>query len=508
MRRLPLLLLTLFLASGCLQEAPPGDGQTITSDEQIGTSDELEITGDEQIITDDNETITYAIRQSCEPSPDPSSPPVVSAGAPLGAGSAGMADAVPRRPLGDETNTLVTSQPEHIASSRYGMEASQRAVAAWRLEKQHLLETMDIDPDEKTLLILLLRHSNLTTTRAAVGAVLEGSSIETATSICTGTLISCNLVLTARHCVGHVEPRANKYWVYFQHSGIFEVDEDGIDIFCNSLDCSSEEYPEPYNDLALLKLKNHIRDLTPVALGDNCDWDSGEPADIVGFGVSSLSLGDYNLKRHASITLADCVGDLNDERFICYKLGTELPGACNHDSGGPLLAVGDSGEARLVGVLIKTSSMCTTDQARYNNTTSTVFAPWITEAISNSQDECAAVDGPFDEIQSVPQGRLDAVNVVDIYDFDVGENAGVLKVGLNYPPGSSLPQMGNRFNLDVYKLSDSGVEDDSVEVPCLNKGGHVSICSKESPPSGHWRAAVSREKGNDYYQLVATTHAN
>jgi hypothetical protein len=364
----------------------------------------------------------------------------------------------------------------------------------------------------------MMRNSNMTTMRPAIGAVFEGNTLATASSICTATLVSCNLVITARHCVSNRDSEGVDYWIHFQHAGMFMVDKAGIEVYCDRPGCTSQT--DQYNDIALLPLSQQVRDMHPIALVDNCDWAAGDSAEgknrveAVGFGVSSLSLEDYNLKRRARITLARCSIEPTDERFICYQLGQDQPGACNNDSGGPLLSVDDNGDAMLIGVLTKTSPMCTSDQARYNNLTNTDFGPWVAERIQRSQNACTFVSSPFDELVTKPEQKLpfQAPNGEELeykeYRFDVTGNNDLLLVSLNYPPGSSQSGSGNRFELQLTKDSIDNIDavDTSVVPDCFNKGDLVSICRMDSPPSGFWRAKVTSVEGEDYYQLVATKH--
>src|SRR5262245_55957689 len=54
------------------------------------------------------------------------------------------------------------------------------------------------------------------------GALLDGGNFDTATLLCSGTLIGCQTFLTAGHCVdGFLDP--GTYSVFLQHAGLFHV---------------------------------------------------------------------------------------------------------------------------------------------------------------------------------------------------------------------------------------------------------------------------------------------
>src|SRR5439155_6360219 len=55
-----------------------------------------------------------------------------------------------------------------------------------------------------------------------VGALLDSSNFDSASMICSGTLIGCQTFLTAGHCVeGNLDPL--HYSVFLQHAGFFAV---------------------------------------------------------------------------------------------------------------------------------------------------------------------------------------------------------------------------------------------------------------------------------------------
>jgi V8-like Glu-specific endopeptidase len=56
----------------------------------------------------------------------------------------------------------------------------------------------------------------------AVGALIHRQPAENATEVCTGTLVGCNKLLTAAHCVSK-DLNVTNYSVFFQTEGIFKV---------------------------------------------------------------------------------------------------------------------------------------------------------------------------------------------------------------------------------------------------------------------------------------------
>ena len=198
-------------------------------------------------------------------------------------------------------------------------------------------------------------------------------------TICTGTLISSNAVLTAAHCfcdsagartaakcssatyhrgLETLKPTDTKYFeVFFQDKGPFDVKEIVV----------NPEYNWPKKDLAILRLSTPVSNIMPAPLNDVGPVALGSYPTIVGFGVHSALNGpttqqasaqpissSAGLKLWATIKTAECMGALASEEVICWNYQPRaadaiLGSTCHGDSGGPLFAEFNN-EWRLAGV--------------------------------------------------------------------------------------------------------------------------------------------------------------
>ncbi len=166
-------------------------------------------------------------------------------------------------------------------------------------------------------------------------------------SLCTGTLISDYVVLTAKHCV--YEDRGGPTWEPVPRSSLLvllghdvtrsEGVEDSVGVW--EVRSTPGNYTdadlESGNDIALILLPRRLAGApTPRAYATSSP-SVGDPAVIVGFGINDTRTNESGLKVRGDTTIASVGSRLIETRGGSWT--------CQGDSGGPLL-VGN----RVVGV--------------------------------------------------------------------------------------------------------------------------------------------------------------
>ena len=192
----------------------------------------------------------------------------------------------------------------------------------------------------------------------SVGALLSRVGAEEV-FMCTATLISPQVVLTAAHCL--IGDNVGKpVAVFFQHAGRYAVVQE------TPRTPGYSGLPYRLNDIAVLKLAEPVRTIRPAALSAS-GLPAGSIGTIVGYGLRDAldSSGRYagiaglqpeGLKLAASVETKDCrdVPKLEyPEGRICWEYkgsGTYAASTCKGDSGGPLFVEPSPGAWFLAGV--------------------------------------------------------------------------------------------------------------------------------------------------------------
>ena len=166
----------------------------------------------------------------------------------------------------------------------------------------------------------------------AVVALLLEDAAGNVNSLCTGTLISKRVILTAAHCVDE-ESGAKRWEVYF---GTTINEEDPG--FIGTRDATVAAYHPSWDtsdlgngyDIGLIQMKTEApssvspRPINRLPLTSEL---AGQPIRLVGFGKTGAA-EDAGEKRHVTSTLEDF-----DGRLVYY--GSESKNICEGDSGGP-----------------------------------------------------------------------------------------------------------------------------------------------------------------------------
>ena len=239
-------------------------------------------------------------------------------------------------------------------------------------------------------------------------------------SICTGTLISNNVILTAAHCVPE---KASHVKIVFSNNIDYMVNAREQDVLKQFVlpatdfkvspiwDPNNETVEHNTGDIALIKFRGVIPTGFKVAtiLNDDSKIKRGAMITLAGFGVDYVDASkEINPSKYKNLDLAISQGEVicqdNDKgKYLnCYKveksgegvlrqttaplkyfLETEfhvnerLSGTCNGDSGGPAF-INLNGEYFLLGVTSRGAELCD-DIGVYTN--AVYYKQWISDTI-------------------------------------------------------------------------------------------------------------------------------
>ncbi|HEU5058243.1 MAG TPA: trypsin-like serine protease, partial [Kofleriaceae bacterium] len=313
--------------------------------------------------------------------------------------------------------------------------------------------------------------------------------------ICSGTLIGCDVFLTAAHCVcwgdgpecQDPQPDA-PLGVYLQHAGVVEVTSRHV----------HPDYTFPDNDVAVLELARPVTGIVPSPL-QAAEVPLGTTATIAGYGRSGGNLEDYGIKQAGDVVTDTCPRDARGPGHICWRYEGEGANTCNGDSGGPLF-VAAGGALAVAGITSGGTRFDCLEGDRSYDTDVFTFREFITGAVGGErlgQATCGAQPqvGTDGAAVASQQGEL-ARNQQAALAFDVPAGTSEIRVTLNAVEGSNLDLRVRRGE------PPSADEHDCAAVDASSYG----VCAIDAPETGEWHAAVDARRAGEY-QLTVTVFA-
>lgn len=340
-----------------------------------------------------------------------------------------------------------------------------------------------------------------TTWYPSVGALLyrsQGAFI----SWCTATLIGCNSVLTAAHCIAEDED-ASKYLMFFQHGGMVKV---------RSIAWQKKDYKPPTTsgaqaDVAVLTLAEPISGIAPHAINEKSEHAVNAPGTIVGFGRTGGASRNYGLKRFGIVNAAECGAGFAKNEMVCWDYNGSGSNTCHGDSGGPLLlSENRDGEEVISGVTSGgVNNSCLVIDHSYD-TSVFRYSKWVKSTAGADLGTKACSPGvPITDNRKRYKsfnGQLTSDRPLHVFQVKA-KGAQVLRVGVNVARFDESEQPAQP-QLFIVK----GTDRDKMKALCTGQSGAAAaFCSISSPEDDQiYSVVLEREgqQGSADFQLVVS----
>jgi hypothetical protein len=355
--------------------------------------------------------------------------------------------------------------------------------------------------DERAELNREIVNGSITDEFPATGMLILGPSPERGVIGCSVTLIGCDTILTAAHCVcedtGPDCAVPQPLHVFFQNAGFFQVSS----VSTHPLYNSAVEH-----DAAILRLAEPVTGILPVPVASR-PVPAGSPAIIVGFGRTGGEAYEYGIKRKGDVVTTACSSELGSNK-LCWRFdgsaGSGPSNVCHGDSGGSTYVVRD-GVVEIVGVHSTTNQeSCLSDPGTLESADTGVFEhlDYIRGGASLAAGACGDLPVVGEDGASVvsESGRIQLGGSAN-FEIEVPRGTAELRVALNSTDGAEA-------NLDLYVRQGEPATASMYDCAAGGVSAH-GFCEVASPTPGTWHVQVvaqaDRSRWGGDFQMTATS---
>ncbi|HSV08115.1 MAG TPA: trypsin-like serine protease [Candidatus Binatus sp.] len=177
--------------------------------------------------------------------------------------------------------------------------------------------------------------------------LVRNAAFTTFFGICSATLVGCQHVVTAGHCVCNGSdfascgtPNPADFAIYLQHVGLLTVSAINV----------NPAYDGTSSDVSVLTLSAPVSGVRPTKINTTGNPTVGMAGSIAGYGVTDGPSNDFGILRQGSVVISSCGGFFPEPDMTCWTFDAPVgpPGTdsdtCYGDSGGPLFVDFGGGE--------------------------------------------------------------------------------------------------------------------------------------------------------------------
>lgn len=335
------------------------------------------------------------------------------------------------------------------------------------------------------------------------GMLVVGGTPDVGFIACSATLVGCDRVLTAAHCVcdyfgegcSGTLPHVPIH-MYFQNAGFYRVETVQVHPDYNS---------NIEHDAAVLTLDRMVTGIRPT-LPATKPVSPGTDAVIVGFGRVGGEARAHGIKRRGQVTTEACAPELGVGKLCWLFDGSDSSSdsnVCHGDSGGSTFVVNDD-RVELAGIHSTTNQFsCLETPGTVQSADTAVYEhrDFIdSRMIGPTQDICGGLPelGGPGASATTESGTVLPGESAD-FELTVPRGTAELRVTMNSGDGIQA-------NLDLFVKSSAPASPTSFDCKADGSGAHAA-CVIASPAPGAWHVQIapglSNEEPSDF-QLTTT----